>query len=557
MSVPFATQELAAHQTIRRYEESLNETLRQDDLQYRRLRSPAQNGATLESPPLDATEALWRRNLASFDSVPDIAIGSSSLKELRASGRAQLIEAATDYTRRYRDFDLMDRNSSHVIMSGHQPELFHPGVWFKNFALLSLAEQFRAIPINLVVDNDICTDTLLKLPRYHNGKATVDLISIDAPAAAVPYELRPVVDRDQFRSFADQVTKEIASVVPNPIVRKLWPHVLAALDLPITSTSGETLLGSVLAAGRHRLEADAGLQTLEIPVSRVAELTASQCFAASILLDQNHFNTIYNRRLFDYRRLHGIRSDSHPVPELETDGRWLESPFWIYQRSDPIRKRLFVASSGRQLQLTDRSGWNVEVETSNLEDALAELSAAGVFVRPRALMTTMFSRLMLSDLFLHGIGGAKYDQLTDLIAADFFGVTLPAYSTLSATFRLPFDETVTQGKTPGMLRNELRDLLYHPERHVSDPDSETQAIINRKQAAIEAIEAIEGTERHQIIESCNHQLREHLSKEIAEAEKALSASPALLRNQQILGSREYSFCLFPECLMGDLSAVAR
>ena len=40
---------------------------------------------------------------------------------------------------------------------------------------------------------------------------------------------------------------------------------------------------------------------------------------------------------------------------------------------------------------------------------------AGNKIRPRAITTTMFSRLFFSDVFIHGIGGAKYDTITDEI----------------------------------------------------------------------------------------------------------------------------------------------
>ena len=63
----------------------------------------------------------------------------------------------------------------------------------------------------------------------------------------------------------------------------------------------------------------------------------------------------------------------------------------------------------------------------------------GIKVRPRALITTMYARLVLSDLFIRGIGGAKYDELTDLIIRRFFGIEPPAYITATATFRLPIE----------------------------------------------------------------------------------------------------------------------
>ena len=49
--------------------------------------------------------------------------------------------------------------------------------------------------------------------------------------------------------------------------------------------------------------------------------------------------------------------------------------------------------------------------TSEIQECLRE---SGVKIRPRAILTTLYSRLFLSDLFIHGIGGAKYDAWTKL-----------------------------------------------------------------------------------------------------------------------------------------------
>ena len=38
-------------------------------------------------------------------------------------------------------------------------------------------------------------------------------------------------------------------------------------------------------------------------------------------------------------------------------------------------------------------------------------------------MLTLWARLLLCDLFIHGIGGAQYDRVTDLIVENYFGVT--------------------------------------------------------------------------------------------------------------------------------------
>ena len=45
----------------------------------------------------------------------------------------------------------------------------------------------------------------------------------------------------------------------------------------------------------------------------------------------------------------------------------------------------------------------------------------------------MFARLAVADLFIHGIGGAKYDELTDAIGERFFGIQLRPYMVVSGT----------------------------------------------------------------------------------------------------------------------------
>src|SRR5205085_9668892 len=81
----------------------------------------------------------------------------------------------------------------------------------------------------------------------------------------------------------------------------------------------------------------------------------------------------------------------------------------------------------------------------------------GYKLRPRAVTLTMFVRLYLADLFVHGIGGGKYDELTDAIVASFFRVTPPAYAVVTGTLRLPFPS-----------RPDYRDRILAERRHRRD-----------------------------------------------------------------------------------------
>src|SRR5205085_11199692 len=87
-------------------------------------------------------------------------------------------------------------------------------------------------------------------------------------------------------------------------------------------------------------------------------------------------------------------------------------------------------------------------------------------LRPRALTLTLFARLCLGDFFIHGIGGGKYDEVTDAIIRDYFGLDPPAYQVLSATLHLPlpgFPATATDVERAERL---VRDLTWNPQRHL-------------------------------------------------------------------------------------------
>ncbi len=56
-----------------------------------------------------------------------------------------------------------------LIAGGHQPELFHPGVWAKNFALGRVArrcspETGGGTALNLVIDSDLLPGTRVRAP---------------------------------------------------------------------------------------------------------------------------------------------------------------------------------------------------------------------------------------------------------------------------------------------------------------------------------------------------------------------------------------------------------
>ena len=123
-------------------------------------------------------------------------------------------------------------------------------------------------------------------------------------------------------------------------------------------------------------------------------------------------------------------------------------PSGYWSRGDPRRRHLFASLRAGALRLTDRRGLKVELPLGPGDDprpavARLELERQGVKIRSRALITTLWSRLVLSDLFLHGIGGGKYDQVTNALIAEFFGLEPLRFMVLSATLHLPIAHHTT------------------------------------------------------------------------------------------------------------------
>jgi hypothetical protein len=530
-------------------------------LEYRRLRAPSEHGAALVEPPLSSVGRLLPEQSARRQ-VSAIQIAGVHWHDFALQARAEMLAAATRYTAAYRDVAQPDVHRP-ICLAGHQPELFHPGVWFKNFLLGHIARQHQATAVNLVIDSDTLRAPSIRVPGGSVAAPTSMSVVYDAAGGEVPFEERPILDRALLASFADRVVAQIESLVPAPLVRRLWPLVLER-------SRDQSNLGLCLAQGRHRLEGNWGCQTLELPQSQVCDLPSFRRFLACLLDDLPRLATIHNEAVADYRRLHRLRSITHPVPDLVAEDGWQEAPLWIWRRDDPRRRRLFVRRSGSDLELTDRHGTTLRLPASqngSFDAALAALddhARRGIKIRTRALITTLWARLILSDLFVHGIGGAKYDQVTDQMIAALYGVEPPVYLTATATLRLPVAERPTSRNEALQIDQTLRNMTFHPETFLDVDALHASA----ERSAVRARELIETKrrwiatppDRHNARDRCrairhaNESLQPWLADERLRLESRRDQMATRLQAQELLGSREFSFCLFPQKNLQDFYA---
>jgi hypothetical protein len=523
----------------------------------RRLHAPEEDRTALIEPPPESVDRIVAANrreraAARYD------FQGCDLAELVRTAREELLAEARRWTSAYRDVPVPAADSAGpIFLAGHQPELFHPGVWFKNFVLDALARRHGATAINLVIDSDTMKTHTAPVPGGSLTRPEVARVPLDRPGAVVPFEERRIVDRSTFAEFGRAASRQIAPLVPNPLVDEYWP-------LAVERTAQTDNLGNCLAQARHQLEGRWGMGTLEVPQSRVCQLPAFGWYLAHVLAHLPRFAGVYNEAVQQYRAAHRIRSKAHPVPNLASDGPWLEAPFWIWTADNPRRRRLFAAQHGKELMLTDRQDLRIALPLGPDADArraveqLGALSRRGVKIRSRALLTTLWARLVLGDLFVHGIGGAKYDQVTDALLTRFFGLAPPGFLVVSATLLLPVPRPDVSRQDLASLGHRLRELAYHPERSLevrtppgdgtppAGPD-EAAALAEAKARWVQTPPAAETAWlRWREIRRINEALQPWVAGERRRLAAVQAQEAAMLAARSILASRQYAFCLFPE-----------
>jgi hypothetical protein len=520
------------------------------------LHAPREDRAVLVQPPVDRVNDLVAENLRIRDQLR-YDLHGRSLADLSQLARTELLESARQWTAAYRNVPPVPHDPQGLIyLAGHQPQMFHPGVWLKDFALGELAKQHGAAAVNLIVDSDVLMDSSLRVPTGSVAEPQAVQIPFDRPDPKIPYEDRRIEDRELFASFDRRVIEQIAPLESDPLIARYWPMVRARAK----ETDN---LGACLAQARHQLEESWGLETLEVPQSRVCAGQAFQWFTAHLLARLPEFRAIHNEALREYRRQYHVRSTAHPVPELAAEGDWLEAPLWVWTAADPRRRRLFVRSAGGEIVISDRGTWEVRLPLRADGDAgptverLLELQRGGVRIRSRALITTLWARLALGDLFIHGIGGAKYDRLTDRLMERFFGFRPPNFMVLSATLLLPIERERVSADCQRTIQRGLRDLIYHPERCLDGSNDTAAELIAAKRRWIETPQTAENARQScQAIRAVNAALQPRLDDRRQQLLELQTRTMHGLRAESVLAWREYAFCLYPEAtLRGFLSGL--
>ena len=550
-----------------------------EPLSFRSYRTPSGDGQTLVEPRVCCWSKLVIDNRRLLDRS-NVTFVDRTLSDLRTEARKEIFESAFRYTRNYLPENPLDRpidrdlESIPLLVSGHQPELFHPGVWFKNFLLDASSRSLQGIGINVLIDHDLCRSLRIKHPvRESDGRLRLAMTEVERIDSSTPWERLSLGKSHLLESFPERLTAEMRSWTNEPLIaRSFWKSMKRHGDTGVRD-------GLMFARARHEREHAAGLRNLEVPFSSLAGTRSFSLFFSRIVAEMEKFRTSYNRNREIYREFHRIRNQVHPVPELGEESGWSELPFWFYSSTKPKRVGLWCRRVGRRFELSDREGWSTTWnDASSSEECWLqwqEMIESGVCIRPRALTTTMYLRLLASDLFMHGIGGAKYDQLTDMILREWLGITeVPRYVVASATVRLAIDLPSTEMNSPRSIRQQWWHDRFHAEKLVgqfkkADAQAETRSnswqearkqladLSDRKLQLLDKIPA-RGNKRewHRAITDVNRRLEDAIEPHLDGLLDQIPIAEQGSRQRAIATSREYSIIVYPETLIDRLSAMA-
>ena len=509
------------------------------------LRAPSEDGGILYFPDLSLITELIKENQKKL-STAQTFIFEKPLKELRLLAKQEAITAAMAFLKSNGQEIKVDK-SLPLLVSGHQPELFHPGVWIKNFALHSIAKKHSLTPLNLIIDNDVAKHASISVPRIADGvkKSGVVNCNFDKDNSGMPYEDWTIKNHEIFNRFSEHLKGLTSDWESIPMGVTFWQDVSKAVATGLKP-------GLAFTHARRKYEQHLGCNNLELPVSTLCGTNSFSLFAMDIISKAEAFANLFNQAVATYRTKHGLKSKNHPFPDLGVAKGWAETPFWLLLPGESRRQRLGVkkeASGEIILGTPGPQGIRISLGVNDQLTALRNLEMQGTRIRPRALSTTIFARLVLSDAFIHGIGGAKYDEVTDQMIQNFYQVMPPAFMVVSATARLNLVKKIKTEAEVKVANQVARDIWWNPQRHApAKPDSQWEALIVQRKNLLQLLgnSHSERKERYQKLRANLDGLRvwvQSMHQHKADHAKYMVEE---FKVQQQLQSRDYSFVLHSE-----------
>lgn len=530
-----------------------------------RYSTPEHNGEVFLWPSANQIPHDLRANLDWFAQAK-CEILHRPLRKWRNIARQDVMNASQLYHKKLNLPIPKCPNDVPLLATGHQPGFFHGGILAKYLLLDSMARSTDGAALNLVADSDLPRNTILRIPTVHNEGFIVQEIPFPSVEPSIPLEYQAVPNSSEFHNFLETLQNlEAAPPVDTSIqyivraMEDIYPQVRTLTDFFV-------LLN-------HRLAMNLNMRWFDVPVSQIAQSSAFRIFVADMILRAAEVRCCYNTALGRYRTIHKIRNTSQPLPELhgsQNPAEPQELPLWVFQ-PDQTRQPLWIQADQNTVILKAGRTAFAKFPLDKLTDpdsAVTLLQKAldhtGRHIRPRALTLTAFARLFLADYFVHGTGGARYDQVTNEFIRQLYPIEPPSFATATATALLPMAQAPDRSEAMDHVRDmrtKWRDLHYNPQRYIGEATDRLSAseseslekLLTERANAIHISEQLRHDRadsrcRRNIFDTihrCNADIlaitparRDMLSRQLAQAESQLQQAA-------ITHDREYFFGLIP------------
>jgi len=531
-------------------------------LNFDQLKTPPNDGDLLIEPEVSCWPNLIEQADRSIGSDPP-TLADVSLAEVRQATRLMLFGDRADFP---------------VIACGHQPAFVHPGVWAKDVAVRCVAEQLGINGAHLVADNGAMHDSAIAVPVVElDTLPKLRQVALGPAPSGAAYEGQPICEQSAIESARQHFEELLGERFTNSCIGDFLDGLSRFCDtagttvrapsaregLAFSSKDPRLRFGPVARrAGIDVGEADFVRQYLvsrtridapflaDLPQIRISQAFGGP-FVADLLLNAECFALAYNDALSEYRVQYRVRSAQRPLPDLGRVGGALETALWIYKPLEP-RQRLWVRLEGDAVHLYADQTLVTTLSVTELRcDPDKALSVIQPWIiRPRALTLTLWARLLVCDLFVHGIGGAKYDRITDGILRRYYHWGPAPYACVSATLRLPLPHQSASSDMLSVASHESRDLHFNPDRYLRDAPVE---LLTERRRLIDESDRLRDThgsahDRREAflgIRQVNARLVESDPRIERELTERIDCLRRQLQGNRIADGREYFYALQP------------
>ncbi|MFW5682440.1 MAG: hypothetical protein ACOC1G_05485 [Phycisphaeraceae bacterium] len=411
------------------------------------------------------------------------------------------------------------------IYSGHQAQLWHPGILAKDIVAAHFARQSGIEARHLVVDQDAHSVWRIEFPHPGNESLESRAILLAADVAQVPTGYQPAADPDTLKGNLSPLPRDAADRLADAI-----DH--AAAEDPDT-------LARQVAAITQRLAAPAGADLPRVFATSFAKAAGFGELVEMMIADAQRCVRTYNAEV--------SRRPEAGMRVLAAGRELVELPLWACRWKQP-RERVFVdvADAKRRLAFAD----GTPMDTNKWD------------ILPRALAMTAYLRGGMHGgpitRFIHGLGGGVYDRITDAWWQRWRDAELAPAAVATADVTLGFDVPLADA-------DELSRAKWHRHHTPHNVDRLLDLDTPEARRKRELIAHMDDDRDHarrsaayHEVQSINESLRRDYAEVVRAADRRLEQARRGVNNAGIATRRDWPLFLYePSCLQQLAAAMEK